>query len=286
VGGRRLAAEDLEWGEVRAGVGFGWRSTLSRELQDNAAEIVLTYEPGYLYFGRADDTGVQLRIPRNTYEGRLHLRARADVLERNLLELPHRGFAAGLDAWTARRARWEDWGPAVLANGRAGREWRAIRLYRLAAFGLPIAGAHERHRVVVSGYAGTGRHLDRFCGLRLSGGSNAGDWEAVSRPVLGAAGLDEIVSTGYVLANVEYRYEALFLLFLSGRGTVGRVTRPVVENGAARNRDRRADAVSLGVTSGFLWSSVLEISATRNFGLARAGHSTRTAFFFSWTKTF
>src|SRR6185369_5353591 len=99
VEGERVASEDLKWGSVRAGAGIGYRHGLAPGHQDNAFEAAITYEPGYLFFSRGDDTAKAFLPPPNTYEGRAHLRLRADAFERNILELPHRGWSAGLDAW-------------------------------------------------------------------------------------------------------------------------------------------------------------------------------------------
>ena len=64
-----------------------------------------------------------------------------------------------------------------------------------------------------------------FSALRLSGGSNAGDFESLSQPILPAAAFDEIATRGYGILNLEYRFEALFFLFLHARGTLARADR-------------------------------------------------------------
>ena len=167
--------------------------------------------------------------PPNAYEGRLHARLRADALTRNLLELPHAGWAAGprrLGGSPRRLAglgRRTDGLPFAAADARA---WTALSGFALAALPLPLGDG--RHRVLGGVYAGTGSNLDRFSAFRLSGGSNAGDYETITRPVLPAAGLDEIVSRGYVIASLELRGAARVLPLPAPEGHArrGRQDRP------------------------------------------------------------
>lgn len=292
VEGERIASEELKWGSVKAGAGLGYRRALEPGHQDNALEAAITYEPGYLFFSRGDDTAKAFLLPRNTYEGRFHFRARADAFERNILELPHRGWAAGLDALAGRRSRWEDWGGPVsgIQSGEEGTSWQAVALYAAAAAGVPGV-ASERHCLVASAYGATGRHLDRFSAFRLGGGSNAGDYESLSQPILPAAAFEEFFSSRYGIANLEYRYQALFFLYLQARGTIARLDRPRFSSGGTvENETDTLRAVTAAVTSGFLWDSSLEIAYSRNFDLFRQRNGVakpgRGAFYFFWTKEF
>jgi hypothetical protein len=108
--------------------------------------------------------------------------------------------------------------------------------------------------------------------------------------VLPAAGFDEIASRGYVIASVEYRFEALFFLFLHARGTLARVDR--VRAGGDGRPVGRTDSPSgftVGVTSGFLFSSAIEIFWSRNVAL-ESGDGVpspgRSAVYVSLTKSF
>ena len=292
VEGRRIAAEELKWNFVRAGAGIGYRRTLSPGHQDNAFEAALTYEPGYLFFARGGDTASAFVLPRETYEGRIHLRLRADALERNILELPHAGFAAGLDGVAGHRSDWKDWGGRVfdLQNAEASRDFRAVSLYAVAAGGMPFF-VGERHRYVASAYAGRGVHLDRFSAFRLGGGSNAGDWESLSAPILPAAGFQEFFPSRYGIANLEYRYQAFFFLYLQMRGSLAWLDRPrFTPQGSVTDRTGRLHAVTAGLTSGFVWDSSLELDYSYNFGLLRqrsgAARSGAGALFLAWTKEF
>ena len=292
VEGRRIASEELEWSIVRAGVGLGTRFTIAPSLQENAVEAALTYEPGVLLFRRGSDTLDSFQLPSDAYEGRVHGRLRVGAFERNLLELPHRGFGAGLDAFWAHRAGWQDWGGGPTGSHAADgtRSWSAVSGYALAALPVPFVNS-ERHRLLLSAYAGAGSSLDRFSALRLSGGSNAGDFESLSQPILPGAAFDEIATRGYGILNVEYRFEALFFLFLSARGTLARADRARFDaHGSLVNRTDWLDGVTVGLTSGFLWSSTIELFFARNFGLETrqddASTKGRNALFFSFTKEF
>jgi hypothetical protein len=291
AGGERLLAEELQWHSVRAGAGVAFRRMLSPGHADNFFEGSLAYEPGLLLFSKGSSAAPSFVEPANTYEGRLHARVRADALTRNLLELPHAGWAAGLDAWAARRAGWQDWGggPTGAHVAADTRSWTALSGFALAALPLPLGDG--RHRVLASVYAGTGSNLDRFSAFRLSGGSNAGDYETIARPLLPTAGLDEIVSRGYVIASLEARARLAFFLFLHLKGTLASVDRTVRDaSGAPLQRTDSPNAVTIGLTSGFFWSSLIELSWSRNAALeSRDGDgftAGRDGVYFSLTKSF
>ena len=115
--------------------------------EDNHLEVALTYEPGYLYFQRGDKTDPGYVVPTSTYEGRFHLRFRLDQAERNPIELPHQGFAVGLDALHARRNQWDDWGGPILGfeSGREGQEWNTLSVYAVTALPGPSARDRRHH---------------------------------------------------------------------------------------------------------------------------------------------
>lgn len=268
AGGERLLAEELEWHSVRVGLGLAFRRPLSPGHADNFFEASLAYEPGLLFFSKGSSAAPSFVGPADSYEGRLHARLRADAFTRNLLELPHAGWAAGLDAWAAHRAGWQDWGGGPTGAHLAAdtRSWTALSGFALAALPLPVGD--RRHRILAAIYAGTGSTLDRFSAFRLSGGSNGGDYETIARPVLPTAGLDEIVSRGYVIASLELRAELAFFLFLHVKGTLASVDRTVRDAaGAPLQRTDSPNAVTIGLTSGFFWSSEIELSWSRNAAL-------------------
>lgn len=293
VEGLRIDEEELEWHRFHLGFGFGWRTPLWPGHQDNALEVALTYEPGFLWFSKGSDTVDSFREPRDTYEGRLHLRIRGDALERNIMELPHQGWSAGFDGWYGHRARWKDWGGGPVFGGQDGddhRDWLAARFHALGAVGLPF-GEPERHRLIASLYGGLGKDLDRFSAFRLGGEPAGGEWEALSRPAVAGAIFDEFYSRAYGVANLEYRYELFFFCYLHLRGQFAWLERPRFrDQGRAQWQMDSLPSLGAAVTVGAPWNSQVELGYIYNFGLLReeggdaeyGGHALIAA----WSKEF
>lgn len=288
VQGERRRAEELEWHQARAGVGAAWRRPIGPGAVDNELDAALTLEGGGLFFARGDRTAPDYVRPRNTAEGRLHLRVRADALERNLLELPHAGWAAGTDVTGARRARWDPWGAPDAGLETGGRSWAAASVFGIAAFGPP--GASERHRLIASVHAGNGTGLDRFSSFRLGSGSTWGDVEMLSHAVLPAAGVDEIATSRYAIADLEYRFEALFFLYLQARGTLAWAERPIHAAARLASRTGSFPAFSFGFTTGLPWGLAMELAVSRSFGLESfedgRAEKGRTGFLVTITRSF
>jgi len=271
VEGVRIDDEELEWHRIHLGLGFGWRTPLAPGHQDNALEVALTYEPGVLFFSDGSDTVDDFRLPRDTYEGRVHIRMRADALERNIMELPHGGWAAGFDGWYGHRSRWDDWGGGPvfgMQDGATHRTWVAARFFALAALPLPLFDG-ERNRLIGSVYGGIGEDLDRFSAFRLGGEPTGGEWEALSRPAVMGAIFDEFYSRSYAIANLEYRRELLFFCYLHLRGQVALVDRPRIKSGMLDREMDTLPAVGVAVTCGAPWNSQVELGFNHNFGLLR-----------------
>lgn len=271
VEGVRISSEEMRWYQARLGAGVGFRIPISPGHQDNALEAALSYEPGHLSFDRGTGADAGFIVPQDTYEGRIHLRFRADAIERNLLELPHDGIAVGADAFHARRASWDDWGGPVLGfeDGRRGREWNALSLHVVVAQPVPFVRS-ERHRLITRVHAGKSKDVDRFSAFRVGGGPTTADWEALSRPLLPGAALDEITASAYGILNVEYRYEVLFFAYLHLRGTLAQIDRlRFADGGGTVHRLQPMNALSVGLSTGFLWHSHLELGYAYNFGVLR-----------------
>lgn len=291
VEGIRIHEEALRWYQARLGAGVGVRIPISPGHQDNALEVALSYEPGFHSFTRGDEADPAFILPQDTYEGRVHLRFRADTIERNFLELPHQGFTVGLDAIHGNRSSWDDWGGPVLGfeDGTRGKEWNALSLYVVAALPVPFVRS-ERHRIITSMYGGKGTDVDRFSAFRVGGGPLTADSESLSRPVLPAATLEEITSSSYAILNLEYRYELFFFTYLHLRGTVAQVDRlRFAEGGGTVHRVEPMNSISAGVTTGFLWHSQIEFGYAYNFGVLRqrdgVTHAGDGAILFHWSKS-
>lgn len=288
VDGVRLAAGELRWSQLRAGFGLAWRQPLAPWQCDNGLDVAATFEFGDLWFRRGEDTAPSYVVPVDTFEARAHLRVRADALQRNLLELPHRGWSAGLDAVYGRRSHWEPWGLPAAGLEPGALSWAAFSGFVTTAF-RPFPGLSERHRLVASAHGGIGRDLDRFSAFRLGGGSTWGDFETLSRVVLPGAGVDELTTSRYATLDLEYRLELLFFLFLQLRGTLAWAELPGASPGAGVSGESFR-AVTAGFTTGLPWGLATELAVARNFdlvlvrdGRAEAG---RTSLVLNVTKEF
>jgi hypothetical protein len=291
VEGQIIRDVDLEWNYVFAGFGLAYRKLLSPGHQDNALELSLTYEPGYRWFKRTSDTAANFVVPSDTYEGRVHARVRKDALNRNLMELPHEGYAFGGDFFYGHRAKWEAWGggPFNLPNVGREREYLMGSIFAVTASGLPWV-ASERHRLISSLYGGIGRNLDRFSTFRLPGRPTGYEWEALALPMLPSVAFNELFPTRYAIAHLEYRYEAMFFLYPYIRGSWGLIEQPRFQpDGRINNQMDSLPAVSGGVVSGAPWKSQIELNYSYNFGIFsdRGGGPPlpgRHGFFFFWSK--
>ncbi|TLY34667.1 MAG: hypothetical protein E6K60_12695 [Nitrospirae bacterium] len=290
VEGRRITQVDLQWNHIHGGVGIGYRRLLPPGHQDSALEVALTYEPGFIWFKRSSGTAANFIVPNDTYEGRVHFRLRTDVLDRNLMELAHRGFSAGGDVLYGQRARWREWGAAAFnaLGGAQEKNYLTATVYGVAAGGVPFVES-ERHRLISSVYGGLGQDLDRFSAFRLPGRPTGYEWEALSLPIMPAVAFNELFPRRYGIVDLTYRYEALFFLYPYLRGTWGIVERPRFgPNGTIRNEMGSLPALGGGVVSGAPWKSQVEINYSYNFGIFRdhEGQPTRggNGIFIFWSK--
>ncbi len=265
--------EELAWGYVRPGLGLGWRRQVG-PAQDNLFAADLVGEAGALYFGRGDKTAATFATPDSTLELRLHGKLRLDQLERNLLELPHAGFAGGADGIFGHRAHASDWGDPTIErhDGDRTRNYGLLTGYAFAIGGVPGI-ASERHRLVGALHVGLGDGVDRFSAVRIGGGpdTRGGEYELTARPVLPGAAPGEYFPDDYALAYAGYRYEPAFFAFVDVGVTVGRLDRDRL---AGAGRERRADtmtALSARLSTGFLGSTRLQVLGAYDFDAVRHG---------------
>jgi len=292
VEGQRIQDVEIQWNYVYAGLGIGYRKVLPPGHQDNALEISLTYEPGYRWFQRTKHTAPGFILPSDTYEGRVHLRLRTDMLDRNLMELPHRGFSFGGDVLYGQRAHWQNWGGVAFdaPDFRSEKNYLAGSVYGVAAAGVPFV-ANERHRLIWSAYGGLGKDLDRFSAFRLPGRPIGYEWEALSLPMMPGVAFTELFPRRYGIIDLTYRYEALFFLYPYIRGTYGIVEQPrFADNGTIKMKMDSLPAVGSGIISGAPWRSQIELNYSYNFGVFRSSDSGPKrgghGIFISWSKEF
>ena len=293
VEGQIIPDVEVEWNYVFGGFGLAYRTLMSPGHQDNALEMSLTYEPGYRWFSRGQHTSPDFIVPTDTYEGRVHARLRRDALERNLMELPHRGYAFGGDFFYGERARWGQWGGGIFGRPDVNkeREYLMGSVFAVTASGVPFLDS-ERHRLITSFYAGIGQNLDRFSTFRLPGRPTGYEWEALALPMLPSVAFNELAPRRYGIAHVEYRYETFFFMYPYIRGSWGIVEQARFQpDGTIRTQMDSLPALSGGIVSGAPWNSQIEINYSYNFGIFsdhNGGTPTpgRHGFFVFWAREF
>ena len=273
VDGKAIKSEELIWGYVRPGFGFGYRQKVSPGHQDNMLAIDLTIEPGYLFFGKGSNAASNFILPKDTFELREHLQVRMDAFDRNLLSLPHNGFAAGADLINANRTNWKNWG--LNGSETDGREYLSASGYILGAGAVPGIDS-DRHRLLGSLHGGIGSNIDRFSATRIGGGAltMGEEYGSTWRPVLPGSIIQEYFPKHYVVAVGEYRWEALFFTYLSFDASLGwldrlRQTGPNITDTTSKNET----FASLGgrLTTGFFFDTRMQLSYNYNFSEIRDG---------------
>jgi hypothetical protein len=266
--------EQLQWGYLRAGLGAGWRRRVGDQ-QDNMLAADLIVEPGVLYFARGDDADPTFATPDSTFELRTRAQLRLDLLERNLIELPHRGIAVGADLVHGWRTNWDDWGLAGVETHRGGdgNDYVAASAYAYAIDAVPFV-ASERDRVFASVHVGAGDDVDRFSARRIGGGADRRgvEYDTTQAPLLPGAAQGEFFCEHYAIGSLGYRRELAFFLFVAVDATAAWLDRDRQTSGGGR--DRRNDtltATSVRLSSGFYGSMRFQLGYAHGFDLVRDG---------------
>jgi hypothetical protein len=230
------------------------------------------FEPAYFYFSKGPDTAADFRVPRDTPELRAHVQMRWDEIERNLLELPHRGFAAGGDLISGMRSHWENWGLNGEESGEQGREYLSASAYFFSAGGIPGIDS-ERHRIIGSLHGGWGVDVDRFSATRLGGGQNTigEEYESTSGPILPGSARGEFFPRHYLVAFGEYRWEPVFFAYLGFNASVARLDRWRDTGTEIVNSTDTFTSAGIRLTSGFLYNSRLQFAYNYGFSVIRSG---------------
>lgn len=272
IDGKALDREALVWGEAHLGFGIGLRRQVAPGHEDNMLAIDLTAEPGYLYFSSSSDTAENFVVPRGTFDLRGHLQMRWDALERNILDLPHGGFAMGADLIYGVRPGWKDWGVNGENSASAGREYLSFSAYGLAAGSVPFV-ASDRHRLIGTLHGGIGHNLDRFSAPRIGGGDDpmGEEYGSTWRPVIPGATIHEFIPDHYLIAVGEYRWEPIFFTYVGLRAAVAELDRKRLHGGGISREEDVLSSVGARVTTGFFFGTRLQFSYDHNFGVIRHG---------------
>ena len=150
------------------------------------------------------------------------LRGRYDGMRRNILELPHKGIAAGFDLEYTYRDKWADFGgapPNVVFTKSNTQDYTQFTGYVTAVGGIP--GLSEKNRILVSYHGGTTdkSSVDRYNAFRISGGPLPGESDDLSRVDYPGTMFGLIPVANYNMVAVEYRRELTFFMYLHLRGT-------------------------------------------------------------------
>lgn len=273
IDGKADKSQELEWGYVRPGLGFGYRTKVSPGHQDNMFAIDLTVEPGFLFFRKQSNTASNFVLPHDVFELREHLQVRLDAFERNLLDLPHSGFAAGGDMVHGNRTHWRNWGLNGSQSASGDRDYVLFTGYMLAAGGVPGVDS-DRHRLIGSLHGGVGGELDRFSAPRIGGGvmTLGEEYGSSWRPILPGSIIQEFFPRHYAVAVGEYRWEALFLTYLSLDASVGWLDRLRQPETSVITKDYVFSSLGARVTTGFFLGTRMQLGYNYNFGVVRQGH--------------
>lgn len=294
--GRDAHGSEVWWGRVSLEGGLGLRRPIAPYAVGNDVRLQVLAHAEWDYFAEDDAGDDQTMpgaiIPHDTliYGGRFVFRF--DGIERNLLELPHQGMAAGAAVDLLRRDGWREAGLRAPGGGytappRDTRDIVRLTSYAYVAFGAPRLS--ERHRFVAQvhvGWAPPGS-VDRFSAFRLGTGplqSEANDLPRASYP---GANFEQLTADRYVIGSLTYRYEVLFFLFLHARVVAAwaRVGEWDPATWRQRFEKRSGVAYCAGLTSGFAFKSQLSFEYAFDDGFARDrrdGH----AFLLLWSKSF
>jgi hypothetical protein len=291
IDGQEVKSTAIRYGSFNGGVGVGYRLPVAPFQTDNALRVQLLYNAGYLYTGRVADTGADVRLPPSTFVHGLRFRADYDAIRRNIMELPHAGWACGTEVEVGRRNHWNDHtlGGTVFRGDRT-RDYLKASLFLTGATGLP--GLSERHRLVGIFHAGlspTG-NLDRFSAFRIGGGPYPCETDDLYRYWYPGALFNQFPAADFVIGSLEYRYELLFFLYLHARATVAEINRPFFRQDSLHlshldfTRDY-SGALSLGVTCGLPWGSQLYAEYAYDSRILRNG-TTGSSILVLWSKAF
>ena len=288
--GKEVKASSVLWGTFSGWIGAGIRFPIAPFQADNDLRIQLFYHAGYFYDKRTSDTGADVRLPPKTFVHGLRLRVRKDGMTRNIMELPHQGWAWGGDLELTRRDSWSDstFGSLVFSRNET-RDYLKLSGYVIGAMGIPWLSERNRFLWYLHGGVSPYGKLDRFSSFRAGGGPFPNESDDLYRLPYPGALYNNFPVSDYVVSTIEYRRELLFFLYLHLRGTFAwGANRPdyATDQGLRlRLTSTDAEAFSVGLTSGFFKDSQLYLEYAYDTKLLRNGTS-GSSFMLLWSKSF
>ena len=284
--GAEVKATSIKWGTLNGRLGVGWRLPVSPFQTDNDLRVQLFYQAGYLYSRRTGDTGTNVLLPPDTLVQGALLRIRYDALHRNLMELPHQGFASGMDAEFLHRDKWSNanYGAALFTKAQT-QDYLRLSGYLNIATGIPLLS--ERNRLLTSFYGGFAPYgtLDRFSAFRIGGGPVPSEADDLERQVFPGAMFSQFPVSDYLIGSLEYRREIYSFLYFHLRGTYARVRRERFEGNEGNYLGEGGQAISTALTSGFFWRSQLHLEYTYDSKILRSG-TRGSNIILLWSKSF
>ena len=286
VHNQEITATSVSSGNLIGSLGPGLRFPVAPYEVDNDLRLQLLGRAGYFYAERSHETGAGTVLPPETLLYGAKFRGRYDTMRRNLLELPHRGFATGFDLDYLTRDRWHGFGAPGSAASPGNREFLQASGYFVGAGGIP--GRSERDRVLVSLYGGTtaDHRGDRFNAFHINGGPFPSEGDDLARQRYTGVVFDDILASNYLIASLGYRRELTFFLYLTLIGSYFRGDRATVTNDSQvvfRNRDAVSSTVSLDCA--FFWNSEIYLAYAWDSGAIRNGTS-GSGLLLTWNKLF
>jgi hypothetical protein len=275
----------VKWGTLSGFLGAGLRYPVFPYQVDNDLRLQLFGRVGYLYTKKTSNTGSDVILPPDTMLYGIKLRGRYDGIRRNLMELPHKGTAAGFDLDFVYRENWADYGNRFVRFKKVdSQNYFILSGYVMAAFGIPSLS--EKNRVLASVHGGLidKKRADRYNAFRLDGGPFAQETDDLYRPNYPGA-LNTIVSE-YLMINLEYRRELLPFLYLQLRDTfTWAYQSTIIGANQIGFKGESGQTPSMAVTSGFFWNSQLYIEYSWDNGFLRDGKP-GSSLTLLWSKSF
>lgn len=286
VHNQEITATSVSSGNLIGSLGPGLRFPVAPFEVDNDLRVQLLGRAGFFYAERSHETGHDQVLPPETLLYGAKLRGGYDNMRRNLLELPHRGFATGFDLDYLSRDRWHDFGAPGSAVLAGNRNYFQASGYFVGAGGIP--GLSERDRVLVSLYGGTtAEHRgDRFNAFHINGGPFPSEGDDLSRQRYTGVVFDDILASNYLIASLGYRRELTFFLYLTLIGSYFWGDRATVTNDSqVVFRDMNAVSGTASLDCAFFWNSEIYLAYAWDSGAIRNGRS-GNGLLLTWNKLF